>query len=288
MVRSMTGFARKEATAPWGTAIWELRSVNSRYLDANLRLPEDLRGLEPQIRERVAAALSRGKVDCTLRYEPASGGEATYALDMQLAAQLLRAAREIGTLVEDAAPLQVFDVLRWPGVFRTNPPDLDTVGTAVLELLTAALAELLENRAREGRTIAAGLLERCAAVAEAAARIRARLPALLENARERLAARVAELTEQLDAARLEQEVALLAQKLDVAEELDRLDAHVEEVRRVLGTDAPVGRRLDFLMQEMNREANTLGAKSGDVETSRAAVDLKVLIEQMREQVQNLE
>jgi len=292
MTHSMTGFARRELTAVWGTAVWELRSVNSRYLDCSPRLPEELRALEPQVRERLTARLSRGKVDCTLRYDPALGNEATVALDLALAAQLVRACRRIEAVTQeagkDAAPIPPVEILRWPGVFRIRPPDVAVVGEAVIALLEEAIDELRAGRAREGRRIGQTIADRCDGVASIVEQIRLRLPEILAGVHERLATRLGEMREQLDPARLEQEMALLVQKTDVAEEMDRLAVHVDEVRRVLAEEEPAGRRLDFLMQEMNREANTLGSKSADVETTRASVDLKVLIEQMREQVQNLE
>jgi uncharacterized protein (TIGR00255 family) len=288
MIRSMTAFARSERTEEWGTAYWELRSVNNRYLDVSPRLPEEVRAVESTVRERVRAKLGRGKVDCTLRLTLGAGSTASLELNLDLARRVADATREIDGLLHDPARVSAVDVLRWPGVVQTQSPDIDTLGTAVLELLDEALTELVTTREREGKHIAGLLAQRCDEIQAITEAVRNRLPEVLEACRQRLHDRLAELVEQLDEERLEQEIALVAQKTDVAEELDRLDAHLKEVRRVLEKEQPAGRRLDFLMQELNREANTLGSKSIDTETTRASVDLKVLIEQMREQIQNVE
>jgi uncharacterized protein (TIGR00255 family) len=288
MIRSMTAFARSERTEAWGTAYWELRSVNNRYLDVSPRLPEEARALESTVREQIRARLSRGKVDCTLRLTLGADSDASLVLNLDLAKRVAGATREIDALLHDPARVSAVDVLRWPGVVQTQSPDVDTLGKAVLELLDEALAELVASREREGRHIHEVIAERCNEMQNIAAAVRKRLPEVLETCHQRLRDRLAEFVEQLNEERLEQEMAMLAQKTDVAEELDRLDAHLKEVRRVLDKEEPAGRRLDFLMQELNREANTLGSKSIDTETTRASVDLKVLIEQMREQIQNVE
>jgi len=288
MIRSMTAFARSERTDIWGTAYWELRSVNNRYLDVTPRLPEEVRAVESSVREQVRAKLNRGKVDCTLRLSLGASADATLELNLELARRVAEATREIDALLHDPARVSAVDVLRWPGVVQTHSPDIDTLGKAVLELLDEALAQLVATREREGQHIAGLLIERCDEMQTITDAVRKRLPEVLAATRQRLHERLAELVEQLNEERLEQEIAMVAQKTDVAEELDRLDAHVKEVRRVLDNVQPAGRRLDFLMQELNREANTLGSKSIDTETTRASVDLKVLIEQMREQIQNVE
>ncbi|MDX1431727.1 MAG: YicC/YloC family endoribonuclease [Gammaproteobacteria bacterium] len=288
MIRSMTAFARRESTDTWGTAYWELRSVNNRYLDIVPRLPEDVRALETAVRERIRARIKRGKVDCTLRLTLGSQGGSLFALNLDLAARLAEAAHEIEALLHDPARVNAMDVMRWPGVVQTEAPDLDALGRAVLELLDAALDELVASREREGQAIDALIAGRCREMSAIVAAVRKRLPEALAEYRQRLAERLAEVREQLDAERLEQEMVLMAHKTDVAEELDRLEAHIAEVSRVLAEEDPAGRRLDFLMQELNREANTLAAKSMDADTTRASVDLKVLIEQVREQVQNVE
>ena len=288
MIRSMTAFARRERTEQWGTAYWELRSVNNRYLDVTPRLPEEVRAIEGAIRERVRARLGRGKVDCTLRLSLGAGSDASLELDLELAKRIAEATRKIDALLHDPARINAVDVLRWPGVVQTQSPDIDAVGKAVLELLDEALNELVTTREREGQHIDGLLRQRCDEIQALTGAVRQRLPEVLEACRQRLRDRLAEFAEQLNEERLEQEMAMVAQKTDVAEELDRLDAHIKEVLRVLDEEQPAGRRLDFLMQELNREANTLGSKSIDTETTRASVDLKVFIEQMREQIQNVE
>lgn len=288
MIRSMTAFARSERTEAWGSAYWELRSVNNRYLDVTPRLPEEARAIESAIRERVRGRLARGKVDCTLRLTLGASNDASLTLNLDLAKRVAEATREIDALLHDPARVSAVDVLRWPGVVQTEAPDVDTLGSAVLELLDEALGELVATREREGQAIHALIAARCDEIQDIVVTVRKRLPGILDACRERLRERLAEFKEQLNEERIEAEIAMLAQKTDVAEELDRLEAHVKEVRRVLDKEEPAGRRLDFLMQELNREANTLGSKSIDTETTRASVDLKVLIEQMREQIQNVE
>ena len=288
MIRSMTAFARSERTEQWGTAYWELRSVNNRYLDVTPRLPEEVRAIEASVRERVRAKLSRGKVDCSLRLSLGTASDAGLELNLDLAKRVADATREVDALLHDPARVSAIDVMRWPSVVQTQSPDIDTLGKDVLELLDRALGELVATREREGQHIAGLLTQRCEDIQTITDAVRKRLPEVLEACRQRLRDRLAEFVEQLNEERLEQEMALVAHKTDVAEELDRLDAHVKEVRRVVDNEQPAGRRLDFLMQELNREANTLGSKSIDTETTRASVDLKVLIEQMREQIQNVE
>jgi len=288
MIRSMTAFARRELRADWGTARWELRSVNNRFLDVSPRLPEDLRAMEAAVRERVAARLKRGKADCTLRLERVPGGEQGLSLNLDVARQIAAAASEIATCIESPAPVNPLDVLRWPGVLRTELADPDAVANAALALLDEALAELVEAREREGAKITAMLEQRLTEVTRITAEVRAALPEILAGVRERINERLVEMQATLDPDRLEQEMVLLAQKTDIAEEIDRIDAHVAEIRHVMQAMQPVGRRLDFLIQELHREANTLGSKSIDTRTTRASVDLKVLIEQLREQVQNVE
>ena len=288
MLHSMTAFAHVESRDDRGGVEWEIRSVNNRYLDVYVRLPEDLRGLDPKVRERVGARLGRGKVDCTLRTLPGLDTSGGLPIDRDLAARVAQAARAVAEWLPEPAPVNPVDVLRWPGVVQAPAPDPERTGHAALELLDRALDELVGMREREGGRIGAVIRERLDALAAEAPRLRGMLPAIVQAFGERLRTRLADLGPGLDEGRVEQEIALLAQRMDVAEELDRLEAHVEEIRATLDTPGPVGRRLDFLMQELNREANTLGAKSASVVTSRASVDLKVLIEQMREQIQNVE
>jgi len=288
MIRSMTAFARQEARGPWGVLTWELRSLNHRFLEASVRLPEELRALETTVRERVAATAARGKVECNLRFQRAAGVHAELQFDAEMARRVVQLAGEVGAMVAAPAPVNALEVLRWPGVVQEAELDLGPVSEQALTLLDTALGELVATREREGARLRDLLLERTGAMESLAAEVREQLPEIRVRLRERLEARLAELAVPADPGRLEQELVLQLQKIDVDEELDRLVAHLQEVRAVLGREEPVGRRLDFLMQELNREANTLGSKSAVVETTRAAVELKVLIEQMREQVQNIE
>lgn len=288
MIASMTAFERKEYTGDWGHAIWEIRSVNHRYLEITARLPEDLRILTTPVRERVAQHVKRGKVDCTLRLDATSSTLKDLTINTDLVKKIVNAGREVEKLIDNATPVNPLDFLRWPGVLDAGTPDPDTVRTPLLELLDATLELLVETRQREGAKLQALIQERCDMAKDVVTHVRERLPAIMNRLKERLQSRAQELSSELSAERLEQEMLLLAQKLDVAEELDRLDAHLSEVSRVLSESNPVGRRLDFLMQEMNREANTLGAKAAHIDCTNASVELKVLIEQMREQVQNIE
>jgi uncharacterized protein (TIGR00255 family) len=288
MIRSMTAFARAEADTEFGQLTWELRSVNHRYLEISLRMPEELRSLEPVVRERVGKALGRGKVECNLRYRPATDNGADLQLDPEVVERVGRACAHLGAQLGQIQPLNPLELLRWPGVLQETERDLTPLAGQASALLDQALAELGATRAREGAQIHDLLASRCTAMVELLRAERTRLPQVRARLREKLTARLAELQAAVDQDRLEQELVFLAQKMDVDEELDRLDGHIAEVRRVLERPEPVGRRLDFLMQEFNREANTLGSKSADADTTRTAVELKVLIEQMREQVQNVE
>jgi uncharacterized protein (TIGR00255 family) len=288
MTKSMTAFAREVASIEDGELTWELRSVNHRFLEPNVRLPEELRGLDPKVRERLSARLSRGKVDCTLRFAPLPGAGGALTINRRLMEQVLVAADEIAIRLGEPATPHVFELLQWPGLLQEPQRDMDAVASAAIELLDRALDSLVASREREGAQLRALLLERCDKLLERVADVRERMPEVLAGIRQRLRDRLAELQVELDPSRLEQEMALLTQRLDVDEEMDRLQVHVAEVRKALDSKAPVGRRLDFLMQELNREANTLSSKSSDAELTLAAVDMKVLIEQMREQVQNLE
>lgn len=289
MPRSMTGFARQEAKHPWGTAVWEIRSVNHRYLEPSFRLPEDFRELEPALRDAMRKALQRGKVEASLSIHWEQSGESELGINLEKVAQLTRAAQQInGLLGSAAAPVDALDVLRWPGVLQKQELNREQIHAQVLALFNDALAGLIEHRAREGAELEKIILQRLEGVSEQVVKVRALMPQILTAQREKLVAKVAALQVDLDPERLEQEIVLLAQKADVDEELDRLDTHVREVKHSLKKDDSLGRRLDFLMQELNREANTLSSKSVVSETTQAAVELKVLIEQMREQVQNIE
>jgi uncharacterized protein (TIGR00255 family) len=288
MIRSMTAFARREAELAAGSVSWELRSVNHRYLEIGLRLPDELRALEAAVRERVNARLGRGKVDCICRYRPVISGEIAFDIDTGNLERLLDACRVVsGRLHETAAP-NPLELLRWPGVVREQVMDTTPLVNGALALLEETLDELIACREREGAQIRNLLLARCEAMNVQVDHVRTLVPEIRAGLRRRLEQRLAEIEAPVDPGRLEQELVLQVQKTDVDEEMDRLESHIGEVRRVLESDEPVGRRLDFLMQELNREANTLGSKSIAVATTNVSVELKVLIEQMREQVQNVE
>ena len=289
MIASMTGFARRETTAAWGTLVCELRSVNHRFLEAGFRLPDELRGAEGELRARLAKQLRRGKVDCTVSYRRAQGASGSLEVDQAALERVLAAVKVVSRSQLASDSVNALDVLRWPGVLRE---DGNSSGEELLAglyaVFGATLDELVAARAREGVRLRELLEQRCEGLEALVAAVRARLPEVQARVRTRLRERVAELAASVDPERMEQELAIILQRLDVDEELERLTGHIEEVRRVIGGSEPAGRRLDFLMQELNREANTLSSKSQDLETTRAAVDMKVLIEQMREQVQNAE
>ena len=287
MVHSMTAFARAEHAGDQGTLAWELRSVNHRYLEPHLRLPEALRDLEGAVREALRQGVSRGKIECTLRFSEDSAGR-PLQVDRVRAAQLVAAAETVASLIQQPAPLNPLEVLAWPGVLVADASDPQALNAQAMTLFEQALAELKAGRAREGAELARLINERLDAMSEEVATLRTLVPQMLATQRQKLLDRFADLRAELDPQRLEQEMVMLAQKSDVAEELDRLGTHVAEVRRVLASGGATGRRLDFLMQELNREANTLGSKAFDPRSTQAAVNLKVLIEQMREQVQNIE
>lgn len=289
MPRSMTGFARREAKLPWGTLVWEIRSVNHRYLEPSFRLPEDFREIEPNLRDAMRKALQRGKVEASLSVQWEQEGETELGINLVKVAQLTKASQQInGLLGAAAAPVNALDILRWPGVIQKQELDREALHKAALDLFESALTGLIEHRSREGAELEQLIVNRLASVSTHVAAVRTRMPEILAAQREKLQTKLAALQIDLDPERLEQEIVLLAQKADVDEELDRLDTHVIEVKRSLKQTDSLGRRLDFLMQELNREANTLSSKSVVSETTQAAVELKVLIEQMREQVQNIE
>ena len=283
----MTGFARRERQFPQGLLAWELKTVNHRFLEIGMRLPEEFRAGEADFRQAIAAAARRGKVDCSLHFRPAVVAGAL-EVDAELLTSLTRRSQAIAAEAGPAARIDVLDLLRWPGVIRDASRDPAPMLAAAHALLADALAELTRFRDSEGGRLLDALEQRCAGLIEFAARVTDRLPEVRARMRTRLLERIAQLVSDVDHERLEQELAILAQRLDVDEEIDRLRGHVAEVRKTFDGQEPAGRRLDFLMQELNREANTLSSKSQDIETTRAAVDMKVLIEQMREQVQNVE
>ena len=287
MLRSMTAFASAEADTGHGTLAIELRSVNHRYLELGLRLPDELRSLEPVVRERVAAKLSRGKVDLGLRWKPAVADAAAIAVDEALVARLADTAQALAARFPQMH-VEFTSLLGWPGVLLDRQSDIESLREAALGVVDAALADMLAARGREGERLGGFMRERLDGIERIVTEVRTHLPEVRTALRARFDTRLAELKQPLEPGRIEQEVVLQLQRIDVDEELDRLTAHVAEARRIFGLQEAVGRRLDFLMQEFNREANTLGSKAADPRTTNAAVELKVLIEQMREQVQNLE
>ncbi len=289
MIRSMTGFARVERQFDFGRLSWEMRSVNHRYLEFGLRLPEEFRPLEADIRKCLGHYLSRGKIDAALRFRETQGAAGSgLQLNLPLARELLNMHQELAGLASVDQTADISKLLHWPGLVEEKRPDPAPLQAAAMELLAEGAQELQAGRRREGEQMANAIRERLQGVADLTTQVRAWLPEIRTALRQRMLDRIADMKQPLEPGRIEQEVAFLAQKIDVDEELDRLDAHVKEAYRVLELSEPVGRRLDFLMQEFNRESNTLSSKSVDQRTSKAAMDLKVLIEQMREQVQNVE
>lgn len=288
MIHSMTAFARGEIEGSQGRLAIEIRSVNHRYLDASLRLPDQLRPYEAALREALRARMERGKVELSARFSPA-GGHGALDVDDARAAAVAEAVREMAARLGDrAGTVDPLELLRWPGVLREAELDGDALGSELAALTDTVLTSFVAHRAREGARLAEMVESRLAGIEEIVAAVRGRAEELVSALHRRLVARTAELAVELEPQRLEQEVALLAQKADVAEELDRLDTHVAEIRRTLAGDGPAGRRLDFLAQELNREANTLASKASAADVALRAVDLKVLVEQIREQIQNVE
>ena len=288
MLHSMTGFARETAEAEIGALTWEIRAVNHRYLDVQFRLPEQMRAHEQAFRQAVGGSLNRGKVECSLNFRRQLDNQAELQINSGLVELIGRRIKEMSAMLPATGAVNPFDVLRWPGVVEQAEIDSEPLFEAALPLLHKALDAIRAMRASEGARIADMIESRCAEIASISRSVRTRMPEVLAAARAKQRERIDKLDVEADPARLEAELALVAQKLDVDEELDRLDSHLAEIRDIVTRDEPVGRRLYFLMQELNREANTLGSKSNDTGTTRASVELKVLIEQMREQIQNVE
>jgi uncharacterized protein (TIGR00255 family) len=288
MIRSMTGFARRERQGPWGTLTCELRTVNHRYLELSLRLPDEIKSLDGDIRQAIGGALRRGKVDANLFLKSTHGAAPTFELNQELVTHLVGKLHELAQTLGDTAPLSAMELLRWPGVIREAERDLSPMLAAAVELTVETLGDLNDMRAREGARLRELIKQRCESMQTTVNAVRTRLPEISQRIRTKLAEKITALTATPNNERLEQELVIYAHKMDVDEELDRLTSHLTEIASIIDSKEPAGRRLDFLMQELNREANTLSSKSQDVETTRAAVDLKVLIEQMREQVQNIE
>ena len=291
MILSMTGFARSETSLQSGALVCELRSVNHRFLEASLRLPEELRPLEAELRAQLQQELRRGKVDCSFTYRTLAQGPRSLEVDgalLEKLAPIIAQLAEVTRTVAHPPQIDLIDLLRFPGVLRETAADPEELLAAGRRLFGEALRDLKQMRAREGKRLADLVSTRCEALTGLVAQVRTRLPEVHAAIRAKFGERLAELGANVDKDRFEQEIVLLLQRIDVAEELDRLDGHLEETHKIISSPEPAGRRLDFLMQEFNREANTLSSKSQDLATTRLAVDMKVLIEQMREQVQNIE
>lgn len=287
MPRSMTAFARTTADFSWGSVSCELRSVNHRFLEIGFRMPETIRELEMQLREMARKKLKRGKVDCALQLT-FNSGKALGAVDAALAQQYIDATEKIAAQIRNPAPISPLDIMKWPGVLKDQDLDTEILHQSVLDIFDQALNQMLEGRQREGKKLGDMIEQRLQGIEAQVSLVRKELPQILSQQRQRLNDKLSELKSQLDEERLEQEMVIISNRADVDEELDRLNAHTSEIRHVLSGSESVGRRLDFLMQELNREANTLGSKSIAGVTTQASVELKVLIEQMREQIQNIE
>ena len=287
MPRSMTAFARNTTDFPWGSVTCELRSVNHRFLETGFRLPETLRQVEMSLREIARKKLSRGKVDCSIQLA-FNSTDATVSADLTLAKQYIELAQQLAVQIDNPAAISPLDIMRWPGVLKEQDVESKHLQTAAIETFKVTVSQLLEGRQREGDKLADMIEQRLVGIQEQTTIVRENLPDILAHQRTRLEEKMADMKSQLDESRLEQEMVIIANRTDVDEELDRLDVHIAEIRRVLQSSDSIGRRLDFLMQELNREANTLGSKSIAGVTTQASVELKVLIEQMREQIQNLE
>ncbi|NOQ78867.1 MAG: YicC family protein [Gammaproteobacteria bacterium] len=288
MVKSMTAYARREEKSPFGAMTIELRSVNHRFLEMNIKMPEELRALEIKLRERIKEKLKRGKLDLVMRLHLQQTDNQSIAFNHDLAEQIAKTLHDIDKLIYNAAPVNAVDILNWPGVMDRQDIELDEIKESLFLLLDKTLEELLDGKKREGNALEQMITQRVSEMRKLVSMIRKQMPQLLQHQRTRLEEKLQTLKAEMDNDRLEQEMVYIAQKADVAEELDRLDTHLDEISRTMDSDEAIGRRLDFLMQELNREANTLGSKSIAKLMTQASVDMKVLIEQMREQIQNVE
>jgi uncharacterized protein (TIGR00255 family) len=288
MTSSMTAFARKQADFPWGSLIWEIRSVNHRYLEPSFRLPEQFRHIETDMRDLLRNKISRGKIEAQLKFQPDTSESGRMPINEAMLVQLGKAIAQVESQTDNTSSPSPLEILKWPGIIQVQEQDAKELGEQSLGLFKATLAILSEHRAREGKELKAAVESRLAAIEGIIVDIRDSLPDILAKQKNRLHEQISALEQEIEPGRLEQELVLVMVKADIAEELDRLEAHVKEIRHVLSLKEPVGRRLDFLMQELNREANTICSKAVVTETTLNAVELKVLIEQMREQVQNIE
>jgi uncharacterized protein (TIGR00255 family) len=292
MLKSMTAFSRVQLSSDSGDIVWEIKSVNHRYLEPGFKLPEEFKMLEPEVRQMLGKYIQRGKLDISLRYKLNRSAPSSVCLNEDMVKNLRQVEQDVLKIVHEGKSLTVSDILRWPGVVEESELDFKPLQDLAMSGVQQALEQLLESREREGKALMEMISTRCKQVSEIVEQVQQRRPQVMDSIRAKWVAhledRLAQWSETADPGRLEQELSILAQKIDVEEELDRLQAHIKEVEKVLTRKEAVGRRLDFLMQELNREANTLSSKSQDAETTRLSVDLKVLIEQMREQVQNIE
>lgn len=288
MISSMTGYATHTLATPYGTLNLELRAVNNRYLDVQLRLPDDFRPLEPGMREAIARKLNRGKVECRLNFTPLDNFDEPWQLNQTLLHKLLEVDRTVRASFPEAQSLSVTSILNWPGILGSNTLPVDALREYAMTLLLTTLEDFQASRAREGEKLKSILLERLNQIRQQLELAAPRIPALITAFEEKLKTRIQEAIDNLDEDRIRQEIIFFASKIDIDEELSRLKTHLDEVEHILNKGGAVGKRLDFLMQELNREANTIGSKSVDIEISRTSMTLKVLIEQMREQVQNIE
>ena len=288
MVHSMTAFSRQQLEREWGSLTWEIRSVNHRYLEPSVRLPENFRSLENPIRRQLRDKLYRGKIECLLRFRTVEANQIDWQLNLDLISQLTKANLEINNNIGGDYKLSSLDILKWPGVISDQSIDEEVFNKEAMGLFEKALDDLMVVREREGASLRDAILKRIALIQRIIDSIQAKMPSIILKQKENLLNKLEDIKAEFEPTRLEQEITLLAQKADVDEELDRLNSHLQEAKRVLDSGGQIGRRLDFLMQELNREANTLSSKSIVVETTQSAVELKVLIEQMREQIQNIE
>ena len=288
MIHSMTAYGRVENSEGQNSISCEIRSVNHRYSEISIRLPEELRPLEQKIRDHISGKIKRGKIECNIRIEKHNAYNEALSINQDLLKNIIEAAKRINSDLSTSAPLDSLDLLRWPGVLEKSTLDVKEIDKLLFPLVNEAIDIVIDTRQREGEKIKKMLTDRCTKIKEIISNVKKQIPDILKNYRKKLIQRVQEISDELDNDRLEQELLFLSQKADIEEEIDRLNAHVDEVVRVIDQKEPIGRRLDFLMQEMNRESNTLGSKSNHIYTSNASVELKVVIEQMREQIQNIE
>lgn len=288
MIHSMTAYGRVENSEGQNSISCEIRSVNHRYSEISIRLPEELRPLEQKIRDHISGKIKRGKIECNIRIEKHNAYDEALSINQDLLKNIIEASKRINSDLSTSAPLDSLDLLRWPGVLEKSTLDVKEIDKLLFPLVNEAIDIVVDTRQREGEKIKKMLTDRCTKIKEIINNVQKQIPDILKNYRKKLTQRVQEISDEIDNDRLEQELLFLSQKADIEEEIDRLGAHVDEVVRVIDRKEPVGRRLDFLMQEMNRESNTLGSKSNHIYTSNASVELKVVIEQMREQIQNIE